>query len=159
MTAVTAELTDTTTVRVGNGRHTWVGDEPHDAGGEDTGPTPYEQLLGSLAACTAITVSLYCRHKGWDLDGVTVEYHHGRVHADDCEDCDDDATGFLDHVQGRVVIDGDFDDAQRARLEQVARRCPVHKTLERGVVFGEEQVLVGRRPTGDGVVSDGSGPG
>lgn len=149
MTAVTAELTDTrtTSVRVGNGRHTWVGDEPSEAGGEDTGPTPYEQLLGSLAACTAITVSLYCRHKGWALDRVAVEYRHGRVHADDCEDCDEELTGFLDRVQGRIVIDGEFDDVQRERLGQVARRCPVHKTLERGVVFGDEQVVVGGKPT------------
>lgn len=147
MTTVTAELTDTTNVHVGNGRHTWLGDEPPEAGGDDTGPTPYEQLLGSLAACTAITVSLYCRRKGWALDRVVVEYRHDRVHADDCEDCDQEATGFLDRVEGHVVIDGDFDESQRHRLGQIARRCPVHKTLERGVVFGDEQVVVGGQST------------
>ncbi len=143
MTTITADLTEKTAVRVSNGRHVWHGDEPHDAGGDDGAPNPYELLLGALAACTCITVSLYCQHKGWALDNVSVEYTHDRVHADDCEDCDEDSTGHLDRVRSRIFIDGDFDDAQRERLKQVAVRCPVHKTLDKGITFGEEQVLVG----------------
>lgn len=143
MADITAELTDDTSVRVTNGRHVWHSDEPVDVGGDDTGPDPYELLLGALAACTCITVSLYCQRKGWKLDTVSVTYTHDRVHADDCEDCDKDATGYLDRVRGRVVIDGDFDEAQRQRLSEIAVRCPVHKTLDRGVTFGDEQVLVG----------------
>jgi len=143
MAKITAELTSGTAVRISNERHEWGGDEPPDAGGDDTGPTPYEQLLGSLAACTCITLALYCRHKEWALDNVSVEYRHDRVHASDCADCEADASGYLDRVRSRVYIDGDFDDAQRERLRQVAVRCPVHKTLDKGITFGDEIVFAG----------------
>jgi putative redox protein len=141
MTVITAELTSGTTVRIFSERHAWQGDEPPDVG-DDTGPTPYEQLLGALAACVCITVSLYCQRKDWHLDNISVEYRHNRVHARDCEDCEDDESGFLDEVHGQVFIDGDFDDAQRERLGEIVMRCPVHKTLERGVRFGDEHVVV-----------------
>ena len=142
MAKITAELTSGTAVRIGNGRHTWSADEPENAGGDGTAPDPYEMLLGALAACTCITVALYCRSKDWKLDNVSVEYFHDRVHADDCDDCDDDLTGHLDRIRSRVFIDGDFDDEQRDRLREVAVRCPVHKTLDRGVEFTDEQVHV-----------------
>ncbi|MFO8076715.1 MAG: hypothetical protein R6T85_11430, partial [Egibacteraceae bacterium] len=79
----------------------------------------------------------------WKLDNISVEYEHDRVHADDCDDCDSDASGHLDRVRSRIFIDGDFDDAQRDRLRQVAVRCPVHKTLDRGITFGHEEIHVG----------------
>ena len=143
MATITATLTEGLRVEVTNGRQSWTADEPADLGGTDTGPNPYELLLGALASCTCITVSLYCRRKGWALDNVSVEYSHDRVHADDCEECEDDVEGYLDRVRARVFIDGDFDEAQRARLQEIAVRCPVHKTLERGITFADEQVLVG----------------
>ncbi len=112
---------------------TWVGDEPPQVGGTDTGPTPYEMLLGSLAACIGATLRLYANHKQIDLTGVDVELGFDRVHADDCVDCDERAEGWIDRIQTRVTLHGEFDDAQRTRLEQVAKRCPVHKTLAHGV--------------------------
>lgn len=143
MAEITAELTVGTTVRITNGRHEWSADEPTDVGGDDTGPNPYELLLGALAACTCITVAMYCRHKEWKLDNISVEYWHDRLHADDCDDCEKDATGYLDRVRSRIYIDGDFDEAQRDRLKQVAVRCPVHKTLDHGISFGDEVVFAG----------------
>lgn len=143
MAQITAELTTGLAVRISNGRHSWGADEPTGAGGEDTGPNPYELLLGALAACTCITVAMYCRHKGWALDNISVEYSHDRVHADDCEDCDAEASGHLDRVRSKIFIDGDFSAAQRERLEQVAVRCPVHKTLAKGISFGDEIVFAG----------------
>lgn len=143
-TKITADLTGGAVVRITNGRHEWVADEPTDVGGTDLGPNPYELLLGALAACTCITVSLYCQHKGWPLDNVSVEYEHDRVDAADCEDCgEEEQSGLLDRVRSRIYIDGDFDEAQRARLAQVAVRCPVHKTLDRSITFGTEEVYVG----------------
>lgn len=133
MTTITAELGSSTTVRLSNGRHTWSADEPPDAGGNDEGPTPYELLVASLAACTCITLYLYCRHKGIELTGVSARYEYDRVHADDCADCDDDSQGFIDRISSQVRIEGEFDDDQRERLEQIVQRCPVHKTLARGV--------------------------
>ena len=140
---ITADMTGGTCVRITNGNHVWTADEPADAGGDDAGPNPYEMLLGALAACTCITVAMYCRHKGWTLDNVSVEYTHDRVHADDCEDCEEEASGYLDRVRSRIFIDGDFDDQQRQRLREVAVKCPVHKTLDRGINFGDEEVHVG----------------
>lgn len=129
MPRITAELITGTQVTISNARHTWRADEPPSAGGEDTGPTPYEMLVGSLAACTLITLALYCRHKRIPLKSVTATYEHGRIHADDCEDCEEDAKGLIDQITSRVRIAGEFDETQRKRLSQIVGRCPVHKTL------------------------------
>ena len=137
MTTITAELRENYQVDITNGSHTWRADEPIDLGGDDTGPNPYDLLLGSLAACTTITVALYAKRKKIALQTVSAEYSFDRVHADDCATCDDDASGFIDRMTTEIFLDGDFTDEQRARLERVATRCPVHKTLERGIHFDE----------------------
>ena len=133
MPRITAVLTDGYTVNLSNERHDWLADEPTAAGGADTGPTPYEMLLGSLASCTCITIASYCKHKGLNLKSVSTSYDFKRVHADDCDNCDDDASGMIDHVTSNVHIEGDFDDAQRKRISDIATRCPVHKTLTNGI--------------------------
>lgn len=138
MATITAELREGTAVTVGDGRHTWTADEPPEAGGTGTGPTPYELLLGSLAACACITLWLYCQRRGWALRAVTARLEHDRVHVRDCEDCDQTRSGYLDRISSHIDVDGDFDEQQRARLREVATRCPVHKTLERGVTLRDE---------------------
>ena len=70
MSHITAELHSGLSVSLSNGRHSWAADEPVDAGGTDTGPNPYELLLGSLAACTCLTIAMYCRHKGMTLNSI-----------------------------------------------------------------------------------------
>jgi putative redox protein len=144
MVHITAKLTAGMAVQMSNGRHEWTADEPASAGGTDTGPNPYDLLLGSLAACTCITISGYCQYKGLPLKSVSTTYEFSRVHADDCKDCDDAAKGMIDHITSNVHIEGDFDEAQRKRLAQIATRCPVHKTLANGMqikdnaTFGQE---------------------
>ena len=135
MSHITAELTSGMAVHLTNGRHEWQGDEPVSAGGTDTGPDPYELLLGSLAACTCVTIAWYCKHKNMALKSVRASYDFDRVHADDCEDCDNPGKGLIEKITSNVHIEGDFDDAQRKRLAQIAQRCPVHKTLGQGVAF------------------------
>ncbi len=135
MSRITAELTTGTQVVLSDGTHTWRADEPPAAGGNDTGPTPYELLIGALAACTCITLALYCRHKGIALKSVTATFEHDKVHADDCEECEKDDVGYIDRVRSRVRLAGTFDEAQRARLTQIVSRCPVHKTLAHGVTM------------------------
>ena len=130
MAFVTAVLQEGTEVTIRARQFSWRGDEPLGAGGTDQGPTPYEMLLGSLAACIAITLRLYANHKGIVLPEVGVRLDFDRVHADDC---DERADGWIDRINSQVTIRGTFDDAQRARLTQVAQRCPVHKTLANGV--------------------------
>jgi putative redox protein len=143
VTAITATLTSGTAVQLSNGRHAWEADEPHDLGGHDTGPTPYELLLGALAACTCITISLYAARKGIEVRSVSARFEHDRVHRRDCDDCADDRPAYLDRVRSHIVIDAEADDTQKARLADVARRCPVHRTLEQAVVLDDEVVFSG----------------
>lgn len=133
MAIVTAELRQGTRTTIQTRQFTWRADEPPSVGGTDTGPTPYEILLGSLAACITTTLRLYADHKGIDLAGVDVTLEFDRVHADDCVDCDKRKDGWIDRIQTRVTMHGTFNDAQRKRLKQVTGRCPVHKTLANGV--------------------------
>jgi uncharacterized OsmC-like protein len=122
------------------GDRTLVADEPTELGGTDEGPTPYELLLGALGACTAMTVTMYARRKGWPLTGVTVELENDRIHASDCETCETQE-GYLDRIHVRIGVDGPLHEEQRARLEEIARKCPVHKTLTGELRVDEELSL------------------
>src|SRR5690606_16967319 len=137
----TADLSGGTSVEIRSERHVWYADEPVSVGGTDIGPEPYEMLLGALAACTCITLSLYARRKGIDLQAVSARFHYERVHSDDCEDCETDRTGWLDHVRSEIFVDGKFTEEERRRLAEVAVRCPVHKTLQNGIVFSDSVVV------------------
>lgn len=112
-------------------RHQWLADEPRSAGGSDLGPTPYDLLLMALGACTSMTLRMYARHKGLALDDVEVRLSHERVHAQDCRDCDR-ADGGVDRIRMRLDVHGALTREQRARLLEIAARCPVHRTLEAG---------------------------
>ncbi len=117
---------------VTDGRHEWAADEPESVGGRDEGPNPYELLSASLAACATITMRMYADRKGWPLEGVSVDVKHGRIHAQDCEDCETQE-GMIDRLEKTVRIAGDLDDAQLDRLMEIADRCPVHRTLTREI--------------------------
>ena len=133
MATVKASLKNGTAVDIRAGRFLWRSDEPKTAGGADSGPTPYEFLLGSLAACTAMTLHLYATHKEIPLAGVDVTVEVDRVHADDCVDCDERSDGLIERVRSKVTIHGELTEAQCARLTQVAQRCPVHKALQQSL--------------------------
>ena len=135
MAQITAKLASGMAVQLSNGRHVWKADEPLEAGGTDTGPNPYELLLGSLAACTCVTISWYCQHKQLPLESVSTTYDFSRVHASDGKDCNIPEKGFIKKKTSNVHIEGDFEAAQKKRLAQIAQRCPVHKTLAHGVKF------------------------
>ena len=110
------------------GRHRLAADEPVEAGGTDTGPSPYELLLAALGACTSMTLSMYARRKQWPLERVTVRLRHGRIHAQDCAECET-KEGMLDRVEREISLTGPLDAEQRERLLAIANRCPVHRTL------------------------------
>ena len=110
------------------GPHRLAADEPAAAGGTETGPSPYDLLLAALGACTSMTLGLYARRKGWPLEATTVRLRHAKVHAADCAACDT-RDGRIDRIEGEIELAGSLTEAQRARLLDIARRCPVHRTL------------------------------
>lgn len=110
------------------GGHRFLADEPRRVGGTDLGPTPYGLLLASLGACTSMTLRMYADRKEWPLEEVDVVLRHERVHQKDCEGCDEKPKK-LERITRVVTIRGDLDDEQRARLMEIADRCPVHRTL------------------------------
>lgn len=110
------------------GRHRLRADEPVSLGGADTGPGPYELLLAALGACTAMTLRLYADQKKWPLERVRVDLTHDKVHAADCAECETHE-GRVDRIERVLHIEGALDAAQRARLVEIADKCPVHRTL------------------------------
>jgi uncharacterized OsmC-like protein len=112
-------------------------DEPVAAGGEDAGPDPYTLLLAALGSCISMTLTLYARRKQWPLEGVTVRLRENRVHSKDCQECDQDAEGFIHRIERSITLKGNLTDEQRARLHEIAHKCPVHKTLTSPIVISE----------------------
>jgi len=110
------------------GAHRFLADEPVAAGGLDTGLGPYDLLLAALGACTAMTVRLYAERKALPLDHVTVRLTHAKIHAADCESCET-KEGMLDRIERAITFSGALDEGQRARLLEIADKCPVHRTL------------------------------
>ncbi len=110
------------------GRHRLRADEPADAGGTDTGPPPYDYLLAGLGACTSMTIRLYADLKKLPLEKVTVRLRHGKVHAQDCAECET-KEGKIDRIDREIELAGSLDEGQRAKLLEIANKCPVHRTL------------------------------
>ena len=110
------------------GEHAWLADEPTAVGGDDRGPNPYDFLLAALGTCTAMTLSMYAERKGWSFEGATVDLSHDRIHARDCEECTS-KEGRVDRITRSIELHGSLDPEQRARLLEIADRCPVHRTL------------------------------
>ena len=127
-------------VQYGGGREMII-DEPADLGGDGAGPDPYTLLLSALGGCISMTVTLYARRKGWALERVTVRLRQQRIHAKDCVECSRSAEGFVHRIERAVTVEGDLTDEQRERLQEIAHKCPVHKTLTSEIVIADTEEL------------------
>ena len=113
---VNVSVKDSIQTRIEIRGHSFVADEPPEKGGTDVGPTPGELFLGSLAACTAMTLRMYATMKKWPLEGVDIEIEQERT--------DDGPV-----ITMKLSVHGDLDDGQIERMKYIARRCPVHRIV------------------------------
>lgn len=112
------------------GGRKFYSDEPKSLGGADTGPDPYAWVTAGLGACTSITMRMYANRKKWPVDRLSVRLEHEKKHAEDCVDCG--PRDRIDVFTRYIEIEGNLDEDQRARMLEIADKCPVHRTLENG---------------------------
>jgi uncharacterized OsmC-like protein len=112
-----------------SGKHHLRADEPVTVGGADAAPSPYEYLLIALGVCTSMTVGLYARRNQFPLENIIVSLRHSRIHAQDCEECET-KEGMLDRIETDIELTGPLTSEQRAKLIEIAGKCPVHRTLK-----------------------------
>ncbi len=115
------------------GGHTIVADEPEDVGGTDTGPTPFELLQAALGACTTITLRMYADRKEWPLEEIAVRLRRRKLKPAEAPAAEQ-GHQRLEEISQILELNGRLDEEQRARLFDIAHRCPVHRALEAGVI-------------------------
>lgn len=119
------------------GPHALVADEPLDAGGTESGPTPYDFLSAALGACTSMTMHVVAKREKIPLEGVELTIANDRMHAQDCADCTT-TSGYIHRFTVKIRLEGDLTPEQRERLLTIAKRCPVYKTLSSEIRIDEE---------------------
>ncbi|RWD29833.1 MAG: OsmC family protein [Mesorhizobium sp.] len=115
------------------GRHRLFADEPESAGGLDSGASPYDFLSIALGACTSMTLRIYAEHKKLTLGRITVDVSLAKIHARDCEECTEPERGSgarIDRFERVISVEGEVSDELRAKIIEIAAKCPVHRTLE-----------------------------
>jgi putative redox protein len=122
-------------VRFGEGQ-TLITDEPESIGGDGAGADPYTLLLGALGSCISMTLMLYARRKNWPLERVTVSLSQQRIHAADCAECETGSGSFVQRIERSVHLEGALlSEEQHARLQDIAHKCPLHKTLTSEIII------------------------
>lgn len=129
MTQVIAQSLANLQVQINASNHPIIADEPISIGGDNQGPSPYDLLLSSLAACKVMTLHMYARRKGWDLQKARVTLNHQKMYAKDCDICESEPNAKIDLIECDLHFEGDLTAEQIERLAEIADRCPVHRTL------------------------------
>ncbi len=111
------------------GAHSLRADEPRSLGGDDSGPTPMELAGAALAACTSITLRMYANRKKWPLRTISVDVTHKKGPREVCDEEHHDGAALIDIFTKSIHLTGPLDDAQKERLLQISKKCPVHKAL------------------------------
>jgi putative redox protein len=114
--------------RIDTGDLALIGDEPESSGGDGLGPGPYDLLLAALGHCTVLTILLYARRKGWPVEGVSARASHERLIVEE-ELNGEIVRRKVERILQEISLTGDLDDAQRARLMEIAGKCPIHRTI------------------------------
>lgn len=127
------------TQRVATKNHETLADEPRKLGGDDFGMNPYEFLLSALGACTSMTLRMYADRKNIPLTGVEVKLTHQKIHAEDCQECEN-KKGMVDHIKKEIRLKGDLTIEQKNRLLEIADKCPVNRTLLSEVKIKTESI-------------------
>ncbi len=138
MSKVTVRLNDGFRAEIHARNHIWFADEPEEAGGADSGPQPTEMLLGSLGACIAVTVQLYAQRKQWPLEGIDVAVEYEKFNGADYPGYSGGAP-FVYEFHEEMIFRGPLTDEQKARLMEIAQKCPVRRILENPVFFVDKQ--------------------
>ncbi|WP_299062702.1 bifunctional alpha/beta hydrolase/OsmC family protein [uncultured Polaribacter sp.] len=121
-------LEDNFTTSIQTKKHSFIADEPASIGGDDFGPSPYDFLSASLAACTVMTLKMYAERKKWDLQEVFVYITYSKKHSE-AFTLDTNKPTKIDYLNKKLKFVGNLDDKQKQRLIEIASKCPVHKTL------------------------------
>jgi putative redox protein len=108
------------------GRHQLTADEPEESGGDDLGPSPQELLAASLASCTAITIEMYAKRKGWNVDGLQIDVDYQPAER-----------GCVTKFELVMKMPAHLSEEQVEKLQVIAAKCPIHRTLEGEVSFEE----------------------
>jgi putative redox protein len=127
--------------RIDNGDLAIIGDEPVSSGGDGLGPSPYELLLAALGHCTVLTILLYARRKGWQVSDVVIRASHERSVVEEVNG-GELVRRKVERIVQEIALDGDLDQAQRARLMEIAGKCPVHRTMTGELEIVEVEVPV-----------------
>jgi len=114
-----------------------ITDEPSAAGGEDAGPDPYTLVLAALGSCISMTTTLYAKRKSWPLERVVVRLRQQQIHAADCQECTHTTEGYVHRIERAVTFEGNLSEEQLSRLQEIAHKCPVHKTLSSEIVISD----------------------
>jgi uncharacterized OsmC-like protein len=135
--------------RIDTGDLALIGDEPVESGGDGLGPNPYELLLAALGHCTVLTILLYARRKGWAVHGVSVRASHERLLV--AEEIEGELIRKkVERIVQEIALQGNLDQDQRARLIEIAGKCPVHRTITGDLEILEREVGVDAAATSEG---------
>ncbi len=133
--AVSAKLVRNYQVEIKAGSHTFYSDEPTSLGGDDTGPTPMDMFLSSLAGCKVITVQMYAQRKGWDLQGMDIQLTLEQKKASEVEGAQSAPNKKVTVIESDITFQGNLDEAQIERMLTIANKCPVHRAVTGEVIM------------------------